>query len=119
MQSEYNASTTNYHGSGYSSINHYNSSFEGPGYQNALNNTGNGYVVPDLNSVLNYNTLVKGNSPNGYANIQSAYGLNAENCCPKYKKSACNAPVQCPPCAPVRRKTQCTPFNVEQVPSCV
>jgi len=114
MKTEYTASTTNYPGCGYSSINAYqSSSFHGPGYADAVNVSAGYYIVPDINPVLSYDTLVKGNSCNGYASITSAYGVNAENCCPPYKKICCNDPVPCAPCAPVQ-SAPCVPFTVQQ-----
>jgi hypothetical protein len=59
---------------------------------------GNSYVVPAWPWRPTYDTLVKGNSCNGYANIQSAYGVGAENCCPKYTTKRCDCVPKCRPC---------------------
>lgn len=113
---DYLASTTNYPSCAYSSIEPYNSTgWQGPpscapiqsGY----------YIVPDINPVLSYDTLVKGASCNGYASIVSAYGVGAENCCPGYKKMCCANPIPCAPCAPVMA-APCQPFQV-QAAKCV
>lgn len=59
---------------------------------------GNSYVVPAWNYRPSYDTLVKGNSCNGYANIVSAYGVGAESCCPKYTTKRCDCMPKCRPC---------------------
>lgn len=111
MKTEYNASTTNYPGCGYRSINQYkSSSFQGPGYADAVNSHAGHYIVPDINPVLSYDTLVKGHSTNGYATIASAYGPDAQDCCPKYKKMSCSAEQA--PCV------QCTQVQSASYSSC-
>ena len=48
------------------------------------------YVVPTWNYRPPYDTLVKGGSCSGYANIVTAYGQGAEACDPKYVQKPCN-----------------------------
>jgi len=91
---------------------------QGPSYYDVKNAASGYYVVPDINPVLSYDTLVKGNSCNGYANITSAYGIGAENCCPGYKKMCCAPPIPCAPCAPVKAAL-CQPFQVKQAGRCM
>lgn len=61
------------------------------------------YIIPNINPVLPYDTLVKGNSWNGYANIITAYGADAQNCYPTYSRVNCNGDSVCPSCVPANQ----------------
>ena len=55
------------------------------------------YVVPTYGLGAGYNSLTHGNkagSCNGFFNITSAYGRNANNCNTQYVKTLCNSSYQ-------------------------
>lgn len=73
----------------YNTLNTYNNGIKGFAPAVPLTTSSGFYVVPTWNYRPTYDTLTKGNSFNGYANIQSAYGQGAENCSPQYMKKNC------------------------------
>lgn len=99
---EYTASTTNGPSCGYTTLNSYNGPSSTMGNTYGLASplpkvTGCTYIVPAWPYKLSYDTLTKGGSCNGYANIQQAYGVGADQCCPKYVASAV-PDIPCVPC---------------------
>jgi hypothetical protein len=73
----------------YNTINTYNNGINGFSPPVPDSTSSGFYVVPTWNYRPTYDTLIKGNSFNGYASITSAYGKNAENCSPQYVKKNC------------------------------
>ena len=66
------------------------------------------YVVPAWAYRPTYDSLQMGSGCGGYASIISAYGVGAENCCPKYTISNV-ADIPCRPCAADTAPCQCDP----------
>lgn len=88
-----------YHNSScnYTNLGNYNSSYclsSGSGATGATgamgtNSCDNGYMVPHYGAP-GYNTLLLGDNCNGYADIESAYGVNAHHCNTHYYRRPCN-----------------------------
>ena len=77
----------------YNSLSNYNGySKRGMNHPQVAPTTTSGmYIVPDY-AAIGYNALSHGGSPScaGYFTINSAYGVNANNCSTKYMKRLCN-----------------------------
>ena len=86
-------STVNGPSCSYVSLSNYNGySKRGMNHPQVAPTTTSGmYIVPDY-AAIGYNALSHGGSPScaGYFTINSAYGVNANNCSTKYMKRLCN-----------------------------
>ena len=104
----YQSSTVNSAPSTYSNLSTYNTGMQGIQPVVPATTTSGFYVVPDWPYKLTYDTLSK-NGSGGYASIQSAYGIGAENCCPRYKQVPCNQAPAMAPCAVMAPRQPCNP----------
>ena len=104
----YQSSTVNSAPSSYSKLSSYNKGMQGISPVVPATTTSGVYVVPAWPYKLTYDTLSK-NGCGGYANIQSAYGVGAENCCPKFMTVPCNQDPVYAPCPLMAPQQPCNP----------
>lgn len=92
-QNEYSGVQPGANSCAYATLSHYNQGSPGMSPPVPAGTTSGVYVVPTWNYRPTYDTLIKGGSCSGYANIVAAYdayGMNAESCNPKYVQKPCN-----------------------------
>jgi len=87
---EYSGHLVNGPSCSYAKLNHYNQGSPGMSPPVPPTTVSGHYVVPTWNHHPHYDTLVKGGSCSGYANILHAYGKDAGSCNPKYRQQPCN-----------------------------